>query len=51
MPVIRPGDSYDYVSGCPLECSSGSMEGRYKLVVADGAMIEDTKFFENRPRV
>lgn len=40
MPVIAPGTAYDYVSGCPLECASGTMEGYYKLVVADGSMIE-----------
>lgn len=40
MPVIAPGHSYDYVSGCPLECESGLMEGQFKLVVADGSMIE-----------
>lgn len=39
MPVIAPGADYDYVSGCPLEAESGSMEGHYKLVVADGSMI------------
>ena len=31
MPVILPGESYDYVSGCPLDTSSGSMSGRYEL--------------------
>ncbi|MBW0145305.1 Co2+/Mg2+ efflux protein ApaG [Sphingomicrobium clamense] len=39
MPVIPPGGDYDYVSGCPLEAESGSMEGHYKLVSADGSMI------------
>ena len=35
MPVITPGDSYDYVSGCPLDTSAGSMRGHYQFV--DGA--------------
>lgn len=39
MPVIAPGADYDYVSGCPLEAESGSMQGFYKLVVADGSMV------------
>ncbi|MDB5737468.1 MAG: apaG, partial [Sphingomonas bacterium] len=26
QPLILPGDSYDYVSGCPLETTSGLME-------------------------
>ena len=32
MPVIGPGDSYDYVSGCPLDTAAGSMSGHYQLV-------------------
>ena len=37
QPVIAPGDSFDYVSGCPLGTPSGSMEGRYHMIGADGA--------------
>ncbi len=40
MPVIRPGTSYDYVSGCPLDTSSGSMGGSYQLVDEEGNAIE-----------
>jgi len=36
MPVIPPGSSYDYVSGCPLDTSFGSMEGDYQLVDDEG---------------
>ena len=32
MPVIGAGQSYDYVSGCPLDTASGSMSGQYHLV-------------------
>jgi len=39
MPVITPGDSYDYVSGCPLDTSAGSMCGQYLLVDEDGEQI------------
>jgi len=35
QPIIAPGEAYDYVSGCPLDTASGSMEGAYHLV--DGA--------------
>ena len=28
QPVIEPGGSFDYVSGCPLHTPTGSMEGR-----------------------
>jgi ApaG protein len=27
QPVLEPGRSHDYVSGCPLETPTGSMEG------------------------
>ena len=41
-PVIAPGGRYDYVSGCPLATSSGSMQGSYRMVGEDGAMFEVT---------
>jgi ApaG protein len=37
QPVIEPGQSYDYVSGCPLDTPTGAMEGSYRMVGADGA--------------
>jgi len=37
QPVIEPGDSFDYVSGCPLNSPAGTMEGRYHMVAADGS--------------
>jgi ApaG protein len=39
MPVITAGDSYDYVSGCPLDTSAGAMSGHYVLVDEDGTRI------------
>lgn len=39
QPVIHPGASYDYVSGCPLTTSTGVMEGHYNMVTADGHMM------------
>ena len=36
QPVISPGNSYDYVSGCPLNTPTGSMEGCFQMVSADG---------------
>ncbi|MFT3978193.1 MAG: Co2+/Mg2+ efflux protein ApaG [Sphingomonas bacterium] len=41
-PVIAPGGSYDYVSGCPLATSSGSMRGHYRMMGANGAMFDVT---------
>ena len=39
-PVILPGQSYDYVSGCPLDTSSGEMRGHYVLVDSNGGHFE-----------
>jgi ApaG protein len=36
QPVIEPGGSFDYVSGCPLPTPTGWMEGRYRMVAEDG---------------
>ncbi len=40
QPVIAPGESYDYVSGCPLNTPSGSMQGAYIMVGEDGSSFE-----------
>ncbi|QDX26354.1 Co2+/Mg2+ efflux protein ApaG [Sphingomonas suaedae] len=40
QPMIAPGSSYDYVSGCPLTTPSGWMEGSYLMVGADGRDFE-----------
>ena len=46
MPVIGPGDSYDYVSGCPLDTAAGSMSGHYHLVdeAGDPFQVEIPEF-------
>lgn len=36
QPVIEPGGSFDYVSGCPLQTPTGSMRGRYYMIADDG---------------
>ena len=40
QPVLEPGGSFDYVSGCPLTTPTGSMEGRYFMVAADGSSFD-----------
>jgi ApaG protein len=40
QPVLEPGDSFEYTSGCPLETPFGSMEGHYQMVTADGGHFE-----------
>ncbi len=37
QPVLEPGGSHDYVSGCPLPTPSGTMEGQYRFIRADGS--------------
>jgi ApaG protein len=36
QPVIPPGGSFDYVSGCPLPTPRGGMTGRYHMDGPDG---------------
>jgi ApaG protein len=40
QPVIRPGQAYDYVSGCPLATPSGSMVGSYEMMGEDGSRFD-----------
>ena len=40
MPLIAPGASFDYVSGCPLDTPSGSMSGAYRMVDEDGSAFD-----------
>lgn len=40
QPVIQPGHSHDYVSGCPLSTPHGSMEGHYTFRRGDGSQFE-----------
>lgn len=45
QPLLRPGGSHDYVSGCPLPTPDGSMEGHYRFL-RDGGET----FLVNIPR-
>lgn len=40
QPVVQPGKSYDYVSGCPLATPTGVMEGHYAMVDANGRSLK-----------
>lgn len=40
QPLLAPGQTHDYVSGCPLETSHGSMEGYYGFLKEDGSRFE-----------
>lgn len=40
QPVIAPGASFDYVSGCPLATPTGRMEGSYHMIAEDGSTFD-----------
>ncbi len=40
QPVLQPGDSYQYTSGCPLTTDSGAMTGAYGMVTEAGERFE-----------
>ena len=40
QPVLAPGRSHDYVSGCPLTTPMGSMEGGYVFRREDGSQFD-----------
>lgn len=40
QPVLLPGGSYDYVSGCPLSTPNGSMVGTFQMIGEDGSRFD-----------
>jgi ApaG protein len=36
QPVLGPGESFSYTSGCPLTTPDGTMQGSYVMVTASG---------------
>jgi len=40
QPLIQPGASFDYVSGCPLTTPTGSMQGSYQMMGEDGVSFD-----------
>lgn len=40
QPIIEPGDSYSYVSGCNLKTDLGSMRGNYTM----HNLVQETSF-------
>jgi ApaG protein len=39
-PVLDPGESFTYTSGCPLATASGIMVGSYQMQLQDGSLID-----------
>jgi ApaG protein len=40
QPVLAPGESFHYTSGCPLKAPSGIMRGTYQMVDEDGGYFD-----------
>lgn len=40
QPVLAPGQSFEYTSGCPLSTPFGTMRGTYQMVTADGRRFD-----------
>ena len=40
QPVLPPGESFEYTSGCPLPTPSGIMVGHYEMKTESGDMIK-----------
>lgn len=40
QPVLKPGESFEYTSGTPLNTSSGIMTGTYAMETADGTLVD-----------
>jgi len=42
QPLLKPGEHFEYTSGCVLETPRGSMEGTYQMVRSDGTEFDAT---------
>jgi ApaG protein len=42
QPMLRPGEHFEYTSGCVLETPRGSMEGTYQMQRSDGTEFDAT---------
>src|SRR5262249_48732903 len=40
QPILRPGETFEYKSGTPLETPSGMMLGAYQMQTADGVAFQ-----------
>lgn len=40
QPLLQPGESFQYTSGCGLRTASGTMHGHYLCVAEDGTPFE-----------
>ncbi|WP_026687009.1 Co2+/Mg2+ efflux protein ApaG [Azovibrio restrictus] len=40
QPLLKPGESFEYTSGCVLDTPVGTMGGSYQMVADDGSPFE-----------
>ena len=40
QPTLKPGESFEYTSGCPLTTPFGVMEGTYQMVSESGTLFD-----------
>ncbi len=40
QPVLEPGTSFEYTSGCPLPTDHGTMHGSYQMITEDGEKFD-----------
>ncbi|MCX8086230.1 MAG: Co2+/Mg2+ efflux protein ApaG [Rhodocyclaceae bacterium] len=40
QPFLKPGETFEYTSGCPLATPVGTMKGSYQMVAEDGTRFE-----------
>lgn len=40
QPLLQPGESFEYTSGCALETPVGTMRGTYRMVAEDGTQFD-----------
>jgi ApaG protein len=53
QPLLKPGESFEYTSGCVLTTPVGTMHGSYQMVAEDGTQFEApiAEFVLTMPRV
>ena len=53
QPLLQPGQSFEYTSGCVLATPVGSMKGSYQMTAEDGMQFEApiAEFVLSMPRV
>ena len=40
QPILKPGEAFEYTSGCPLPTPVGTMHGTYHCVAEDGTHFD-----------